>query len=156
MGLRDNRNSARGALTEALGSMRYVFFSLLLMAITPALASQCLTYNAEVTLRGVLSKETFPEQPGYENIANGDRAATYFFISPAQAICVAAGNTKDNEPAESQIGKVQLVFAPDALGYDWLRPFLGKQVECRGSFFHAISGHHHSSVLLGSAKCHAA
>ena len=126
------------------------------MAITPALANQCLTYNAEVTLRGVLSKETFPEQPSYGSIANGDHPATYFFISPAQAICVAAGNTNDNETAESQIAKVQLVFPPGALGYDSLRPYLGKQVECHGSFFHAISGHHHSSVLLGGAACHAA
>ena len=137
--------------------MRYVILNLLFLVATSALASECLTYsNGEVTLYGTLSQQTFPEQPNYESIANGDHPATYFFISPNQAICVAAGNLRNNELAELQVTKVQIVFPLNALGYDSLRPYLGKQVECHGSLFHAISGHHHSPVLLGKAICHAA
>jgi len=145
-----------GRLAQALGSMRCVISSLLFMFASSALAGECVAYNREVTLRGTLSRHTFPEQPNYESIPNGDRPATYLFVSPAHAICVAAGNLSNSELAELQVTRVQIVFPVKATGYDSLRPYLGKQVECRGSLFHAMSGHHHSPVLLGGAKCHAA
>jgi hypothetical protein len=48
---------------------------------------------------------------------------------------------------------MQLIFPPDAIAYDELRPFLTKPVECRGTLLHAITGHHHSPVLLEGARC---
>jgi len=135
--------------------MRSVLFSVLLTSAVPAIAGQCLTYAGEVALSGTLSKHTFPEQPNYESIAEGDKPATYFFVSPVQAFCVAAGSNTDEEPAESRITRVQLVFA-NGSGYSQLRPYLGKRVECRGTLFHAAFGHHHSPVLLEHASCHAA
>ena len=128
---------------------------LLLTISASATAGQCLTYRGDVTLRGTLSRHTFPEQPNYESITKGDAAATYFFISPRQPFCVALGDPKNNEPAESRVESVQLVFAPGEIGYKSLRPNLGKKVECHGSLYHAISGHHHTPVLLWQAKCHA-
>lgn len=128
----------------------------LLVFVAPALAGECLTYSGEVTLRGALSEHTFPEQPNYESIAKGDAPATYFFISPPKPFCVAAGDPNNNEPSESQIARVQLVFPSKVDGYGPLRPYLSKEVECTGSLYHAISGHHHSPVLLLNAKCHAA
>jgi hypothetical protein len=83
---------------------------LLLMSAAPAISGECLTYNNQVTLRGVLSKHTFAEEPNYESIAHGDHPATYFFISPDHAVCVAAGDLADNEPAESGVARIQLVF----------------------------------------------
>jgi hypothetical protein len=127
---------------------------LLLLAGTSAHAADCLTYSKQVTLRGVLSRYTFPEQPNYESIAKGDAKATYFFVSPNNTLCVAEGNnTGGLEPAEPRVSQVQLVFPDGNVSYQRLRPYLGKEVVCHGSFFHAITGHHHSPVLLDGANC---
>jgi len=123
------------------------------MSTAPAIAGECFAYDSEVTLRGKLSRHTFPEQPNYESLANGDTPATYFFVTPARTFCVSAGHVADNEPEESSIERVQLVFSAAKESYASLSVYLGKSVECRGTFFHAISGHHHSPVLLGEARC---
>ena len=119
-------------------------------------AAGCLTYTTEVTLRGKLSRHTFAEQPNYESIANGDHAASYFFVSPSIPFCVAAGTPNNEELAEQGVTQVQLVFNSSGDSYAHLRPYLGKAVECRGILFHAITGHHHSAVLLSEAKCRVA
>ena len=136
--------------------MKYVFPIVLITAAVPSIAGGCLSYKGQVTLRGILSKQTFPEQPSYDSIAKGDRPATYFFVSPTKPICVAAGDPEKYEDTEAKVTIVQLVFPYNVNGYAPLRPYLGKQVICRGTLFHAVSGHHHSSVLLGEARCHAA
>lgn len=131
---------------------------LLLFVSAPAQAALCLSYSSEVILQGVLTRHTFPEQPNYESIAKGDAKATYFFVSPPKPFCVAKGNNSSgDEPAEQQVRRVQLVFlyAKAEHSYQSLRRYLGKKVVCRGSLFHAISGHHHSPVLLDDAECRA-
>jgi hypothetical protein len=135
--------------------MKQALFTLLAFA-GPVLADECLTYSGEVTLRGTLSKQTFPEQPNYKSISDGDKSSSYFFVLPTVALCVTAGDRVNNEQAESKVAAVQLVFPVKEDGYGPLRPYLNKQVECRGKLFHAVSGHHHSPVLLGEARCHAA
>ena len=125
----------------------------LLTISASATAGSCLTYQGKVALLGRLSERTFPEQPNYESIAKGDAAATYFFVSPHQPFCVSAGDPEDSEPAEPRIESVQLAFAPGEVAYDALRPYLGRDVECGGVLFHAISGHHHTPVILSHAQC---
>lgn len=129
----------------------------LFMIGAPAFAGPCLSYHADVTLRGVLSRQTFAEAPNYESIAKGDAAASYFFISPKRAFCVSEGSDSENEPAVPKVRTVQLVFpGPEAeADYRLLRPTLGNEVECRGSLYPQITGHHHSRVLLSDAKCRA-
>jgi hypothetical protein len=127
---------------------------LLLLGGASAQAAQCLCYSNPVALQGVLSRRTFPEQPNYENIANGDAKASYFFLSPSKPFCVDQGNAVDgSEPAEPRVTAVQLVLPDGAVSYQRLRPYLGKVVICDGNFFHAITGHHHSPVLLDAATC---
>jgi hypothetical protein len=127
---------------------------LLLLGGASAQAAQCLNYSNPLALQGVLSRRTFPEQPNYESIANGDAKASYFFLSPSKPFCVDQGNATDgSEPAEAQVTAVQLVFADGAVSYQRLHPYLGKVLICEGNFFHAITGHHHSPVLLDAAKC---
>lgn len=122
-----------------------------------AQAAPCLSYSGTVEITGKLSRHTFPEQPGYESIANGDAEATYFFVSPVRPLCVVEGSTDGNEPEENGISRVQLVFSEgdSAKAYSALRPLLGNNIQCFGNLFHSISGHHHSPVLLGEAKCSA-
>jgi hypothetical protein len=112
----------------------------------------CLSYHDKVIITGNLSQHTFPEQPNYASIANGDAPSTYFFLTPPMPVCVQAGNIDENELDEPEVTRIQLVFYKDG-SYARLRPFLGKKVTCKGGIFHAITGHHHSKVLLENAIC---
>lgn len=134
--------------------MRAPILALLMCTVSSAHAD-CLSYSGAVTVEGILSKETFAEQPNYESIAKGDAAATYYFVSPASPFCVAEGSNPDGlEPAEAKVTRVQLVFGEDAASsYATLRSHLGREVSCAGSFYRAMSGHHRSPVLLLHAKC---
>jgi hypothetical protein len=132
--------------------MRIVFALLMLFSVS-AHAADCASYAGETTLTGKLIRRTFPEQPNYESIAKGDKAASHYFIVPPQPICVTKGENGDGlEPAEPAGARIQLVFF-DGDSYDRLRPYLGKQVGCRGKLYHAHTGHHHSAVLLSDAQC---
>lgn len=56
----------------------------------------CLAYGPSlVTLKGVLTRRTFPGPPNYESIRKGDRPETYWLIELAQPICV---NADPKEP----------------------------------------------------------
>jgi len=66
---------------RTVDEMKFVGCVLFLVG-TSASAAPCLSYSGETTLRGVLSRHTFPEQPNYESTAKGDVAASYFFVSP--------------------------------------------------------------------------
>lgn len=131
--------------------------TLLVLLSGSAQAAQCLSYSGEVEIVGKLSRYTFPEQPGYESIANGDAAATYFFVSPSRPLCVVEGGVDDNEPSENNITRVQLVVSrgTSVNAYNSLRPLLGNNIKCAGNIFHSISGHHHSPVLLSEAASQA-
>jgi hypothetical protein len=121
---------------------------------TSADAAQCVTYSSAINLRGTLTRDTFPEQPNYESIAGGDAAASYFFVALPYPICVERGNSKDGtKPAEEGILRVQLAFGQQKDPYDKLRPYLAREITCRGTLYHAISGHHHSQVLMSEPDC---
>ena len=121
-----------------------------------AQAGSCERYRQPMSMRGWLVRRTFAEQPNYESIAGGDRAATYYFLSLRRPVCVDAGlDELGPQAAEEGIPEVQLVFSAGAAAFEVLRPYLGKTVECRGRLQHAVTGHHHSLVLLAGADCHA-
>jgi len=119
-------------------------------------ANECLRYRNEVSLQGNLIRETFAEQPNYENIANGDAMATYFFLAPAIPLCVETGKTDLEDVGERHVKIVQLVFMGKEDMFGPLRPFIGLEIQCTGKLMHAISGHHHSRILLTTSNCRAA
>jgi hypothetical protein len=125
---------------------------MLIGASVPSLAAQCLGYDHEVTLVGTLARKTYPEQPNYESIANGDAAASYFFISPLTAFCVSPGRD-EGSPGVARVAEVQLMFSGETDSFGRLRPILGKKVVCRGNLWPQQTGHHHSPVLLADAIC---
>lgn len=84
------------------------------LASTAAVADECLTYSANITLQGLLIRETFAEQPNYEGIEEGDAAATYYFVAPHRSLCVSEGDVSNQEFAEPEVNRVQLVFTGDA------------------------------------------
>ena len=123
-------------------------------ASVSASATQCVTYSGAVTLRGTLTRDTFPEQPNYESIANGDAAATYYFVVLNEPLCVEPSRNKQStETGEEGVLRLQLAFGQQSDPYDRLRPYLGRQITCRGTLYHAISGHHHTPVLLSEPDC---
>lgn len=106
----------------------------------------CLKYEPEVvSLRGKVKRVTFPGRPNYESIKNGDEPERYWVLFLPKPICV-QGNEKDDPDSETEKGvkEIQLIIK----NYDRYRHLLGKTVSVSGSLMHAITGHHHTSVLL--------
>jgi hypothetical protein len=106
-----------------------------------------------VEIRGTLERETFPEQPNYESIANGDQPATYYLLR-LPPVCVNEGRTAAGEDAERGIDRMQLVFLGGENQFRSLRPYLGSAVSCKGELMHQISPHHHTAILLATPACH--
>ena len=130
-------------------TMKSTAFALLLLPLM-ASAADCLDYGEQVTLAGTLSRDTFPEQPASVSAAPATQPASYFFVSVTRAFCVSA---KEPEPAEIDVGKVQLVFPAGKDAYAPLRPYIGSKVECDGELFHATSADQHTAILLSDARC---
>jgi hypothetical protein len=127
-------------------------FTLMLCLFIPtayASAQGCLSYDvAGVQLTGTISRKTFPGPPNYESIRRGDKPETYWILHLARPICTTA--TADDE-AESSATDLQLILplGMPPKDYAHLKKFLGrKDVTVVGQLMHAISGHHHTPVLV--------
>lgn len=87
--------------------------------------------------------------PGFgENPATDAKEAGYY-LDLSKAICTVSGSD-DVDVAKKDIRRIQLLL--DQSDYDRLRPFLGKRIALRGTLFGAITGHHHTPVLLSVLK----
>jgi hypothetical protein len=108
----------------------------------------CLLYEPSVvTLKGTLIRKTFPGPPNYESVRKGDRPETYWLVELADPVCVDK-DPKDPDlgPAHNDIRIVQLVVEPKL--YKSHASLIGRHVVATGTLFGAISGHHHTPVLL--------
>ena len=108
-------------------------------------------YEPESTvLAGILTRETFPGRPNYESVKAGDEPETFWILNLSQPIDVAIKpGLKDelNEP-EKAVHRLQLIVdyekvVPKKLGFQ-----AGKTVRVVGTLSHAITGHHHTDVLI--------
>ncbi|OHD85133.1 DUF4431 domain-containing protein [Sulfuricurvum sp. RIFCSPLOWO2_12_FULL_43_24] len=118
-----------------------------------AIADQCISYkNTEI--KGTLYRQTFPGAPNYESVVSGDMAETSFLLKLPLPKCVSDGKG-GGELQENfdSVTDVQLVLTGQST-YNSLRPFIGKSITCKGNLFSAITGHHHTKVLLSEAFCH--
>jgi hypothetical protein len=113
-----------------------------------ATARACLPYEpAVVTVRGTLERKTFPGPPNYESARKGDKPETYWILELPQAVCVAEDSREpDLDPARANISRIQLVLTPEM--YAAYKALVGRKVMASGTLFGAISGHHHTPVLL--------
>jgi len=123
---------------------------LLIIAISilaqTAHASHCLSYEPDSnTLTGTIRRTTFPGPPNYASIQHGDRPETYWLLHLDRAVCVEPGKQDDLNDPERDITSMQLVIFG---GYAQYKKFLDKQVIITGKLSHAISGHHHTRVLI--------
>lgn len=98
-------------------------------------------------LRGTIELQTFPGRPGYESIQNGDEVERGWYLRLKQPIEVQK-NDKDTDPnasTEKNVRILQLAMKDDiSAGQIPLK----KEVCVSGHLFHAISGHHHTRVLI--------
>lgn len=130
---------------------RLIFSSLILIAFSAQAAAQdCLSYETDsAQLIGTISKKTFPGPPNYESIRKGDKPETYWVLHLSSPICTKASD--DNE-AESGVTDLQLILTQKQ--YALYKKFTGRRVRVviKGRLSHAITGHHHTPVLMEVAN----
>jgi hypothetical protein len=109
---------------------------------------RCLSYEPSVVkVAGTLGRKTVPGPPNYESVSNGDRPETYWFVQLSRPVCVGEDEKEpDLNPAKKDVRSIQLVLTPDA--YAACKELVGKRVVASGTLFGAITGHHHTPVLL--------
>ena len=126
-----------------------LFIPLLSLVARPLTAQQpptCLSYEPDtVRVSGTLARHMYYGAPGYGEDPKHDAKELGFYLDLSAPICMSAGGD-DVNAAKSGIRRIQLVL--DEQGYAQLRPFLGKRITLRGTLFGAITGHHHTPVLL--------
>lgn len=131
--------------------LKCLLLGLVLLFIPIANAENRLVYYEPiiVKLSGVIDVKDSPGPPNYESVENGDAAETGYYLKLPQSIDVVTPNVKSgtdecDEP-EKNIHVVQLVIRHDS---DWPKIRKGNHVTLTGTLFHAISGHHHTRVLM--------
>ena len=77
----------------------------------------CLSYEPVVVkIAGTLGRKTVPGPPNYENIRNGDRPETYWFVKLSRPVCVGEDEKGPAlNPAKKNVGSIQLVLCPGRL-----------------------------------------
>jgi hypothetical protein len=125
----------------------FVVLLFLFIPSMPAFAQDgCMSYEPEpVKLKGTISRKTFPGPPNYESIRKGDEPETYWILHPLKPICTIA--SEDND-AEKGVRDIQLILTPKQ--YISYKKLVGQRipVTLSGKLSHAITGHHHTPVLM--------
>jgi hypothetical protein len=113
-------------------------------AATAFAQAPCASFGPAVTrLDGRLERAFAYGPPGYGETPRKDARETYLVIVLDKPLCTARGDDETDEP-ESVIRRVQLVYSGDTK-----RLLSGSRICVTGKLFHAITGHHHTKVLIG-------
>ena len=124
-----------------------ILFVLFLSNGSFAQKRNCLKYEPDiVTLSGVIERHTFPGRPNYESIKNGDEPETVWILKLQKSICVVAADSDQFNETEYNARRMHLVLQPQQ--YKQYEKLLNRKVVVTGTLFHAITGHHHTKVLL--------
>ena len=107
-------------------------------------AAPCFHYNQDgVELSGTVILKTFFGPPNYGEDPSTDSKERQALLKLDYPLCVDA-SLDGEDKAEMQQTLITLV----PLGNITLVPLAGHHVTVSGSLFHAISGHHHTPVLI--------
>jgi hypothetical protein len=102
------------------------------------IAEDCLQYEPEkVQLTGRLYQKSFPGPPNYEDINNGDKKETYWFIKLKKPICV--------EDFKNQMD-IQIIISK--LRNRLNESMVGKFAILKGELFPQMTGHHRTETLI--------
>jgi hypothetical protein len=126
---------------------------IMLFPIVTFASNQTLYYEPKaIEVTGVIKKLKFPGPPNYTSIKNGDAAeiGSYLLLDKPVDIEADPEMGKDNEKQpEKNVSLVQLVVT-NQHNLDKIRE--GNKVRVTGTLFHAITGHHHTRVLINLNK----
>lgn len=114
------------------------------MLLTPP---PCLSPEAPHRLEGVLIARTFPGPPNFESVKAGDRPERYWLLRLPHPICVAAS---PSEAGAKNVREIQLILKPEDFARH--RALQGKKVTAEGDLMSALSGHHHTPILLDNVE----
>jgi len=127
-----------------------VSIALVALALSSAIAEPqpCLPFEPAVTtIVGKLIRRTLPGPPNYESIKTGDAPETYWFVIPARPFCVRGTPGDDLNRADvANVSTVQLILLHDE--YKTQAHLMGQSVKVTGTLSTAITGHHHTPVVL--------
>ena len=106
-----------------------------------------LRYEPEVArVSGTLIGRTFAGPPNFDDIKSGDIPETPWILLLSKPIDVLASVDDELNISESDVREIQLVFMSDSVVRTLLSK--GRHVEVTGRLFSAITGHHHTRVLI--------
>ncbi len=133
---------------SAISRLLLLLVSCVICVAQAKTGATCLSYEPSVVkLEGTLVRKTFPGPPNYASVRKGDRPETYWLLNLGRPVCVDPDprNADLNGPQEN-VSVVQLVVDPKV--YRTHARLIGKRVIATGTLFGAITGHHHTPVLL--------
>lgn len=97
----------------------------------------------KVTLTGKLVYRTFYGPPGYGESPKTDSRETQPILILDSPVDVIASQYDSAERGVKLVTLVVMDFKANPV-----RPLLGTRVKVEGTLFHAITGHHHTKVLM--------
>ncbi|RAX14197.1 DUF4431 domain-containing protein [Photorhabdus bodei] len=109
----------------------------------------CYKERQKITLDGTLLRITYPGPPNYESVENGDSPETYWVLQPDKAIKCATG-----APEFGDRSLMQLVVEDEF--YTVYRSLIGHRVRVTGTIMYAVTGHHHTPIMLETQRIEAA
>jgi hypothetical protein len=123
-----------------------VWSSLQTAASQPAARGRVLHYEPEkITLKGRVVSRTFYGPPNYgENPKTDSRESQYILILDSTVDVVAGSDPTD----QTERGVKRATLVVNDFAANPVRPLLGRRVLIEGTLFHAITGHHHTRVLI--------
>jgi hypothetical protein len=134
-------------MTVSLCLRALPFLVVCLSPFSVAQAATCNQYEpADATLSGTLTRQVFPGAPGFEDVVTGDEPQVGFYLSLAEPLCMKGNENEADIDVEDNETLVQLVLQPT--DYDNLRPYLDQPVVLKGTLFGAVTGFHHTQVLM--------
>ena len=132
--------------------MKSIVFVVSLLAPVVSHAEPCLTYRERVKVQGVLTRQAFPGPPNFESIAKGDKRDVNYVLKPVRSLCVSALSHDPDEVDVAAKNIIMLQLVLNQKEYQILKPYLGQTVTLSGNLFGAVSGWHHTPVLLSEVK----
>jgi TonB family protein len=122
----------------------------LIKKTTSRAQSRCFGYGAPgVTVQGRISRRVFPGRPNYSSVANGDEPEEVWIVNLANPLCTTTGDA--DQPSEGDVRAMQMLF-DSADSYRAYQSMVGENVRIGGFLEHAITGHHHTPVMIKATR----
>jgi hypothetical protein len=112
---------------------------------------KCLEYGpAIVSLTGTIVSQMQYGPPNYGEDPAHDAKEVYWYLQLDDPVCVNGRKDHSEEmQGEQNVRKVQIVYLT---GYPKGGNWINKRASITGTLFHAITGHHHTKVLIEAGK----